>query len=228
MRMMIHAAFALLLAAFTPRFDVAPPGQMVQETAAYLTGDGMHSKWYVVASRKLVGKNMGKTPMYQWYLSFYSPDGEDGGKLAYQLPNGSHELLSQVTKAHGAEMYLPAQELKIAGAAEFEQPGVQDVVVWDRQAGADCGTVDVTVFGADAHGHVVQRVHVENGCSLDATIVRHGALSAVQLTGPYYGTNAALCCPTKPQATALLSYKSGTWSMSPNYFIISASLAAHR
>ena len=226
--MMIHAAFTLLLAAFSPHFDVAPPGQIVQKTVAYLTGDGMHSKWYVISSRKLVGKNMGKTPVYQWYLSFYSPDGDDGGKLAYQLPNQSHELLSQVTKAHGAPMYYPMQDLKIVGAAEFEQTGVQDVVVWDHQAGADCGTADVTVFGADAHGRVQQRVHVENGCSLDASIVKRGALSSVRLTGPYYGTNAPLCCPTKPNAIALLAFRNGDWSMSPKYFIISASLAAHR
>jgi hypothetical protein len=166
--------------------------------------------------------------MYQWYLSFYAPDGNDGGKLVYQLPNSSHELLSNVTKAHGAQMYFPMQELKIVGSAEFEQAGVQDVVVWDHQSGADCGAVDVTVFGADAHGHFEQRVHVENGCSLDATIVKRDALSAVQLTGPYYGSTAPLCCPTKPKATALLSYKNGTWSVSPNYFVISASLAAHR
>ena len=226
--MMIHAALTMLLAAFTPHFDVAPPGQVVQKTVAYLTGEAMHSKWYVVASRKLVGKNMGKTPMYQWYLSFYAPDGNDGGKLVYQLPNSSHELLSQVTKAHGAEMYFPMQDLKIVGAAEFERPGVQDVVVWDHQAGADCGLADVTVFGADAHGHVEQRVHTENGCTLEAAIVKSAALSTVQLTGPYYGSNAPLCCPTKPKATALLSYKGGAWGMSPQYFVISASLAAHR
>ena len=211
-----------------PHLNVAPPGQVMQRTVAYLTGDGMHSMWYVVTSQKLAGKNMGKTPMYQWYLSFYAPDGDDGGKLVYQLPNSSHELLSQVTKAHGAEMYFPMQDVKIVGAAEFEQPGVQDVVVWDHQAAADCGIADATVFGANTKGQVEQRVHVENGCDLDAKIVKHGSLSAVQLSGPYYGTNAPLCCPTKPHATAMLAYKSGSWSVNPNYYIISASLAAHR
>jgi hypothetical protein len=218
--MMIHAAFTLLLAALTPHLDVAPPGQPVQTVVAYLTGEAMHSRWYVVASRKLVGKNMGKTPVYQWYLSFYEPDGNDGGKLVYQLPNGSQELLSQVTKAHGAQMYFPMQQLKIVGAAEFERYGVQDVVVWDHQAGADCGTADVTLFGADVHGHVEQRVHVENGCDLDAAIVHHGEFSAVQLAGPYYAPNAPLCCPTKARATAVLSYSHAAWTMSPRYFVI--------
>lgn len=235
---MKHFATALILAAFTlsgvagaapkTHFNVAPPGQVMQDQVAFLTGEAMHSAWHVVASRKLVGKNMGKTPVYQWYLSFYAPDGENGGKLVYQLPGKDQELLSRVTKAHGAQMYFPQQDVKIVGAAEFEQSGVQDVVVWDHQSGADCGGADVTVFGADAKGQVVQHVHVQNGCSLDAKIVKHGALSAVQLSGPYYGPKAAMCCPTKPKASALLSYANGKWSMSPNYYIISASLAAHR
>ena len=211
-----------------PHYDVAPPGQVMQDQVAYLTGEGMHSAWHIVASRKLAGKNMGRTPVYQWYLSFYAPDGDDGGKLVYQMPGKDEELLSRVTKAHGADMYFPQQDVKIVGAAEFEQFGVQDVVVWDHQAGADCGAADVTVFGADTRGKVVQRVHVENGCALAAKIVKHGALSAVQLSGPYYGPKAAMCCPTKPKATAVLAYAHGTWSVKPNYYIISASLAAHR
>jgi hypothetical protein len=214
--------------ASTTHFDVPPPGQVMQDTVAYLTGEAMHSRWHIVASRKLAGKQMGKTPVYQWYLSFYAPDGDDGGKLVYQLPNSSHELLSKVTKAHGAQMYFPMQDVKIVGAAELERPAVQDVVVWDHQSGADCGTADVTVFGAQTNGRVVQRVHVENGCSLDAKIVKHGALSAVRLTGPYYGPKAPMCCPTKPRASAMLSYRNGDWSVTPNYYIISASLAAHR
>jgi hypothetical protein len=218
---------AAAAAAPTPQYNVAPPGQVVQDTVAYLTGEGMNSAWHVVASRKLVGRQMGKTPVYQWYLSFYAP-AQNGVKLVYQLPNNSHELLSRITKAHGADLYFPQQDVKVVGAAEFQRPGVQDVVVWDHQAGADCGTADVTVFGADANGHVIQRVHVENGCALQAKIVKRGALSAVQLTGPYYGPKAAMCCPTKPNANALLSYSGGTWSVTPNYYIISASLAAHR
>jgi hypothetical protein len=165
--------------------------------------------------------------VYQWYLSFYAP-AQNGVKLVYQLPNASHELLSRVSKAHGAEMYFPQQDVKIVGAAEFEKSGVQDVVVWDHQSGADCGTADVTVFGANAQGRVEQRVHVENGCSLEAKIVKRSAFSAVQLDGPYYGRSAPMCCPTKPKARATLAFTRGAWSVKPNYYIISASLAAHR
>jgi hypothetical protein len=181
----------------------------------------------VVTRRKLVGEQMGKELVYQWYVSFYAP-AQNGVRLVYQLPNKDGELLSRVTKARGAQLYFPQQDVKIVGAAEFEKFGVQDVVVWDHQSGADCGTADVTVFGANDKEQVEQRVHVENGCSLEAKIVKHGALSAVQLTGPYYSPKASMCCPTKPKASAVLSYENGTWSMAPKYFTISASLAAHR
>lgn len=234
---MKHFATAFILAAFTlagvaaaapkPHYNVAPPGQVMQDTVAYLSGEAMNSAWHVVASRKMVGKQLGKEPVYQWYLSFYAP-ARDGLKLVYRLPNLQGELLSTVTKAHGAEMYFPQQDLKIVGAAELEQSGVQDVVVWDHQAGADCGAADVTVFGANAKMQVEQRIHVENGCRLDAKIVKQGALSALQLTGPYYGPKAAMCCPTKPHASAVLAFKNGDWKMTPNYYTISASLAAHR
>jgi len=203
-----------------PHLSPAPPGHVMQRTVAYLTGEAMHSMWYVVASRKLAGKNMGKTPVYQWYLSFYAPDGNDGGKLVYQIPGKQNTVLARVEKAHGAQMYFPMQDLKIAGAAELERQGVQDVVVWDHQAGADCGAADVTVFGANSKGQVQQRVHVQNGCALDAKIVKHGALSAVQLSGPYYAANAPMCCPTKPKASAMLQYANGGWSVSPKYYTI--------
>jgi hypothetical protein len=216
-----------ILIAVALHFNVPPPGQIMQDTVAYLSGEAMNSRWHVVTSRKLVGRQIGKQPVYQWYLSFYAP-AQNGWKLVYRLPNASHELLSRVTKAPGALMYFPQQDLKIIGVGEFERPGVQDVVVWDHQSGADCGTADVTVFGANPKGAIEQRVHVENGCELAATIVKRGALQAVQLTGPYYGRNAALCCPTKPKAAAMLAFANGAWRVAPNYFIISASLAAHR
>lgn len=203
-----------------PHLSPAPPGHVMQRTVAYLTGEAMHSMWYVVASRKLAGKNMGKTPVYQWYLSFYAPDGNDGGKLVYQLPGKQSTLLARIEKAHGAQMYFPMQDLKITGAAELERPGVQDVVVWDHQAGADCGAADVTVFGANSKGQIEQRAHVQNGCALDAKIVKHGALSAIQLSGPYYGANAPMCCPTKPKASAMLRYAHGRWSVTPKYYTI--------
>lgn len=215
-------------AATTPAYDKQPPGQVVQDVKAYLSGEGMNSAWHVVTSRTLAGKHMGKEPVYQWYLSFYAP-AQNGLKLVYQLPNKSTLLIPKVTKAHGAPMYFPHEDLKIVGTGEFERSGVQDVVVQSHAFAADCGLATVAVFGSKtgATMSVEPRVTVTNACSLDASIVSNGTSQAVRLTGPYYAKNAALCCPTKPNAFATLSYSKGSWSVKPDYFMISASMASH-
>jgi hypothetical protein len=216
-------------AATAPQYDRQPPGQIVQDVTAYLSGEGMNSAWHVVTSRTLAGKDMGKTPVYQWYLSFYAP-AQNGLKLVYRLPNASGFVVPKVTKAHGAQMYYPMSQLKIVGTAELEQSGVQDVVVQSSAAAADCGLATVAVFGSkNASGAptVEPRVAITNACALKASIVKSGSLQAVQLNGPYYSAKAALCCPTKPNATAKLSYAAGKWNVSPQYFMISASMASH-
>ncbi|HZZ64086.1 MAG TPA: hypothetical protein VFE17_01180 [Candidatus Baltobacteraceae bacterium] len=213
-------------AAPPPVFDKNPPGTIVQDVVGYLSGEGMNSAWRIVVSRQMVGRQMGKDPAYQYYISFYAPASR-GYRLAYQLPNGSGVLLSRVRKAHGAQLYFPYQSVHIVGTGEFEQSGVQDVVIASKEFAADCGTADVTVFGADSHLNVEQRVHVSNSCQLQAAIVGSGDRNSVRLTGPYYNSTAAMCCPTKPRAYATLAYKHGAWQVNPNYYIISASLAAH-
>lgn len=230
MRRLLYTLIFTLFAAATgtaappahPRLNLPPPGQVVQRTVAYLTGEAMHSAWYVVSSRKLAGTNAGGTRVYQWYLSFYAPDGNDGGRLVYQLPNAGNETLARVVRAHGVQMYFPQQSVRIAGAAELRRQGVQDVVAVIHQSAADCGTTQVIVFGADRLMHVRERVNVENPCDLQASIVKHGALSTVRLRGPYYAPDAARCCPTKPHAEALLIHSLNGWRVEPRYFTIHA------
>jgi hypothetical protein len=230
-RLLAILSLALLTAtsgayAAAPQYDKKPPGQVVQDVTAYLSGEAMNSAWHVVASRVSVGKQNGKTPAYQWYLSFYAP-AQNGLKLTYQIPNSSQLLLSRVQQAHGAQLFFPVQSLKIVGAAEFERSGVQDVVVQTHQFAADCGSSTVAIFGA-VGSKVEPRVAVVNGCDLSGAIVKKGALSAVELTGPYYNKTAPMCCPTKPHASAMLSYTNGAWSVKPNYFTISASMISHQ
>ena len=215
----VLAATSAALAA-APAFDEQPPGQVVQNVTAYLSGEAMHSAWRVVASRVLAGKQMGETPVYQWHLSFYAP-APSGLKLVYHLPNGSGDLLAKVVQAHGAQMYYPMQTLRIAGTAELERSGVQDVVVQVHQSAADCGSSSVAVFGANAGMSVAPRAVVNNPCDLSAKIVKNGTAQSVQLSGPYYAKNAPLCCPTKPHVTAMLSYSNGKWSVKPAYFSVS-------
>lgn len=198
-------------------FSPLPPGTVVQSQLVYLAGEAMHSQWRAVASKKLLGKN-GDNTFYQWYLSIYAIDGTTY-KLKYQSPSNGGPL-SKVTKAAGGPvMWFPFQTLQIVGSAELMQPGVQQLVVQSHETGADCGSAVVTVFATDAKQNVVPAVSLRNGCDLSATIV-HGSSGndTIALSGPYYGPNAAMCCPTKPKATAVLAYRNGTWTQTPKYY----------
>jgi hypothetical protein len=204
-------AAALLAAAPSaprlPRFSPQPPGTVVQDTVAYLSGQAMNSKWHVIASKK--GR--------QWYLSVYAPAYGDVAHLAFQSP-GNSGLLAKVVKPKGSPLYFPFQELKVVGAAQLEQPAVEDAVIWLHESGADCGAATVAILGADRNMHVRIRKQISNYCSLDAAIVKESDLSAVRLRGPYYTATSAVCCPAKPRATALLRGKGGRWNLSPPLF----------
>lgn len=202
-------------------YNNPPPGAVVQDVVTYLSGEGMSSRWHIVSSRVAVGRQNGKEIAYQWYLSVYAP-AANGWDLKWRSP-GNSTLLSKVTKANGAQLYFPMQSVKIVGGAELEQPAVQDAVVQIHESAADCGGSTVAVLGATGRSMKVgPRVTVTNGCDLQASIVKYGQMQAVQLTGPYYGPKAAMCCPTKPKASAKLTYSGSIrgWSVTPNYYTI--------
>ncbi len=197
----------------------APPGAVTQNQIVYLAGEAMHSQWRAVASKQLIGQGNGSS-FYQWYLSIYAIDGT-AYRLKYQSPaNGGP--LSKVTQASGgAKMWFPVQALQIAGTGEFERAGVQQLVVSSHEMAADCGNAIVTVLAAGSNGAVVPAVSVRNGCELKATIAHAktpGARDAILLSGPYYNATAPMCCPTKPKAAAVLSYRSGRWTETPKYY----------
>jgi hypothetical protein len=198
-----------------PTYSPAPPGSVAQSQLVYLAGDGMSSQWRGIASKKTVGTSAQGQAFYQWYLSIYAIDGATY-HLQYRSP-GNGGPLSTVTQAHGAQLWFPVQTLSIVGAAELMQPAVQQLVVESHEASADCGSSTVTVF-ATKGGKVVPAVSVRNGCDLTAKIVTVAGHAAIELSGPYYAANAALCCPTKPKATATLQYRNGAWSESPKLF----------
>lgn len=201
-------------------FSPAPPGTVVQDRLVYLSGEAMHSQWRAVASKKLAGAANG-TSYYQWYLSIYSID-ETTYRRKYESPaNGGP--LSTVEKAPGgSSMWYPLQTMQIVGSAELVKSGVQQLVVQSHETGADCGSAIVSVFTVDAKGAVVPAVSLRNGCELTATIAHgHGAVrDSILLRGPYYSATAPMCCPTKPKATAVLSYRNGKWVEIPRYYAL--------
>jgi hypothetical protein len=190
-----------------------PPGGVVQNQRVYLNGQAMNGQWRAVASKKLVGASNGNQ-FYQWYLSIYAPRSA-AYRLRYQSPvNGGP--LERVTKANGASMWFPVQELRIVGAADLMRPGVQQLVVQSHEMAADCGSSTVTVFAGGPGGSVVPAASVANPCELSATIVRSD--NSISLAGPYYSATAPMCCPTKPKASAVLRYRGGRWIESPSYY----------
>jgi hypothetical protein len=201
-----------------PTYAPPAPGTVAQNQLVYLAGQAMHSQWRAVASKKTVGHS-GKIVFYQWYLSIYAINNTTY-QLKYQSPKNGGPL-STVTQGHGGGMWFPYQDLKIVGVGQFIQPSVENLVVWSHETGADCGGATVTVFASsNAANKVVRSATVTNPCDLKATIVHGSSSDSIKLTGPYYSASAALCCPTKPNASAMLRYSSGKWVMTPKLFAL--------
>jgi hypothetical protein len=199
-----------------PTFAPAPPGAVVQSQLAYLAGEAMHSQWRGVLSKQRVGSDGAQT-FYQWYLSIYAIDGATY-RLKYQSPKSPVPFAS-VAQAHGAKLWFPVQDASIAGAGELMGAGATQLVVASHAAAADCGSARVDVFFYDAAMQMVMpTLSVENYCSLSAKIVHQTGGDVLALTGPYYASGAALCCPTKPKVTAMFRFHNGTWTQSPQYF----------
>lgn len=212
----MHQFFPALVLAALATFVPSPPGSVVESQVVYLNGQAMHSEWRGVVSKKAVGTGDGET-FYQWYVSIYQIDGTTY-RLRYRSPvNGGP--LDKLEKATGASMWFPRQSAGIVGAAALMGDGVEQLVVQSHQTGADCGSADLTVFAYDAkRNKIVPAVTVENGCDLDAKIVKNGDGAMLRLSGPYYNEHAPMCCPTKENATATLKYTNGKWIETPNYY----------
>ncbi len=196
--------------AFSPK----PPGEIVQSALFYPTGEGMQSQWRAVASRTHL-----EGSAYQWYLSIYSIDYDTATyHRVYQSPrDGGPALL--VTRVRPSGLWFPLQTLHIVGEGQFEEPGVENLVVQEHHAAADCGSASVTVFGYDwTKMRVRAFVTAANPCALQATVEHQRGGDAIRLVGPYYAPGAALCCPTRPRVSAYLRFKDDRWVEAPSYF----------
>jgi len=119
----------------------APPGTIVQNVTAYLAGDGMNSRYSVVASRASLGRP-GRPKHTQWYLSVYAQDG-DVLKRIYQSPGKRDPfgLVPAVEKGHGTQMYFPQESVQVAGAAELMEAARHQAVIGVDAAAAECGSI---------------------------------------------------------------------------------------
>jgi hypothetical protein len=209
------AAGIVARASTSVNFMPPPPGSTVESSGVAFNGQRAKDAWRAIIDRELVGSGGGRN-FYQWYLSIYELR-RGAYRLRYQSPRNGGPL-SRVEQAVGAKMWFPIQEAHIVGTAQLMGRGAQQVVVQSHEMAADCGSAKVTVLANAPGGTVAPSVTVGNPCELSAKIRGDGA--AIELTGPFYGPKAPLCCPTKPNATAVLRYVDGKWSESPDYFKI--------
>lgn len=198
----------------------APPGTVVQDQVFHPYGPGTMSRWHAVLSKKVLGTEAGIT-FYQWYLSLYGM-GDTHFELKYQSPKsgGPFETVTKPVQ-DDAHMWFPVQDAKIVGIAHLIDTDTEQLVLQTHAMAADCGSAEVTVFAYDQKkSTVVPSISVGNGCSLGAKIVEGegDANDYLTLTGPYYNTTAAMCCPTKAKATAILRFHNGEWVESLPYF----------
>jgi hypothetical protein len=197
-------------------YSPQPPGTILQSQVVYLAGQAMHSQWRGVLSKKLAGTSAGMS-FYQWYVSIYAIN-DTTYQLKYQSP-GNGGPFDKLERTSDASMWFPSQSGSIIGAAQLMGQGIEQLVVSTHQAGADCGSADITIFTYDPKKQkVVPAATLENGCDLSAKIVHSANGDTLTLTGPYYNERAPMCCPTKPKATATLSYVNGKWVEKPNYY----------
>jgi hypothetical protein len=199
-------------------FSPQPPGTIQSSQIVYLAGQAMHSQWRGVVSKKLVGTSAGIS-FYQWYVSIYAIN-DTTYQLKYQSP-GNGGPFDKLQHTSDASMWFPSQSGEIVGAAQLMGPGIEQLVVSTHQAGADCGSADLTIFTYDPKKQkVVPAATVQNYCDLAVKIVHSPNGDSLTLSGPYYNATAPTCCPTKPKASATLSYVNGTWVMKPKYFTL--------
>ncbi len=192
-----------------PAFAVPPPGTIVQTETSGV--------WLAVVSRNVLGHGSDGTAFYQWHLSVYARNGQRYA-LAYASPEKGGPL-EKVTQVNGGDkLWFPVATVRIVGFAQLMPAAAPQLVVQSHEMSADCGGATVSVFALGPNG-VVPAASLRNGCELSAKIVSSGNGGAtLALTGPYYGPNAAMCCPTKTKATATLAYRDGAWSQSPKYY----------
>lgn len=222
-KMLVALAFVLAFvrpALAAAVYDHAPPGDVVQTVNFNFATSKASGLYVAVLSRQLLGNGPDGRSEYQPYLTVYRQSPTTGSLTrVYQSP-GSADALHVIPKreaiAHAAGIWMPHVEANIVGAGSLMEAGAQQLVVRAYEAGADCGMVAVHVLRLDGAQQIVEAARVENFCNLDAAI----SAQKLRLTGPYYAKDAPLCCPTKSDAQAVLSYSTGgaSWQLQPAYF----------
>ena len=188
----------------------APPGTVEKVVDARL--DGKAPGEIAVLSQTPAPAAQPSDPP-QMHLNIY---GYRGGAWTdiFSAP-GTGAFASTLLFAENAS-FPSTESFSLVGTGSFLGTGGQQLVTRFWSTGADCGASTISVLGMSA-GHVVRLASVSGECSLAAQMV---GPATVEITGPYYGPAASLCCPTIASANANLTYDvaTGKWVLRPPYF----------
>jgi hypothetical protein len=165
----------------------------------------------VVTQRVLQAKTATTPLIVQPALTLYKRSGGSRVKVWTAPPS----IIPKVTRVSNYPMGWQPLQLQVSAlsAASLMAGRGQQLVVGVHESSADCGMASVHVIEL-ANGSARLVATVENFCDLASAV----AGNTLVLTGPGYGPNDALCCPSKPKAQAKLAYARGGWSLQPKSF----------
>ncbi|HET9147367.1 MAG TPA: hypothetical protein VFN77_04910 [Acetobacteraceae bacterium] len=196
---------APFLAAAVPLLRPWPPGAIMREVSAPLPRGGAFT---VVASREPRGSR------FQYYLSIYAAWPGAAWHRVFLAPDGSRPVIPRVTQGHGTTRFFPDQTLTLLGTVPMK-PGAAALAVAEmHNAGADCGEGTVMLLGQKSGRRFGLVLTLSNPCALSARIEG----DHIQLSGPYYAKSAPLYKPTIAHARAILRYRHGRFTETPDYF----------
>lgn len=202
---LLAALAAPLLAAAVPLLRPWPPGQIRREVSAPLPGGGAYT---AVASREPRGSQ------FQYYLSIYAAWPGAAWHRVFLAPSRESRAIPLVAQGHGTTRFFPDQTLKLLGTAPMKPRSAPLAVAEMHNAGADCGEGTVMLLGQTGGRRFGPVLSLSNPCALTAKI----AGDHLELSGPYYAKNAPLYKPTINHARAVLRYRHGHFTETPDYF----------
>ncbi|HET9146985.1 MAG TPA: hypothetical protein VFN77_02940 [Acetobacteraceae bacterium] len=196
---------APFLAAAVPLLRPWPPGAIMREVSAPLPRGGAFT---VVASRAPRGSQ------FQYYLSIYAAWPGAAWHRVFLAPSQASQAIPLVTQGHGTTRFFPDQTLTLLGTVPMKPDAAPFAVAEMHNAGADCGEGTVMLLGETGRRRFGPVLTLSNPCALTAKIVG----DHIELSGPYYAKGAPLYKPTISHARALLRYRGGHFTETPDYF----------
>jgi hypothetical protein len=198
-----------------PIFDPAPPGKIVQQLRASLTGKWPPEIVVLTKTTKVNADPEGQKQLSQDHLIVYQYGLGKWHQLD-ALPRSGDTRESFIVPTLSMYPMPIIMETTITGAADFLGDSHDQLVIDEYMESGDCGGTTTSVLSLDETKLRVV-IRANDDCSMSSSV--EGKL--IILSGPYYAITAPLCCPTIEGAKATLSFQNQRWQESPAYFKVS-------